>query len=203
MTKLFHGVLFMLAAFAMALPAHAGKGGGTGRPRSRRAAASDNTVYVGINWNFGVRDGATAVLGYRDAKVKANNNVDGWKVEATCGAERREQHRLRRAAGEVAQGRARRAGRARRRLLGRARSVPAERRRARSVRQRQRRLPVRQGLALLDRREHPGQGEEAEGNVDLPAGLHPRRRHLLRRRRRSRLPDAEHARHGLLPWRGD
>jgi len=80
MTKLFHGVLFVLAAFAMALPAHAGKGGS---PVPEKSSRSDNTVYVGINWNFGVRNGATAVLGYRDAKVKANNNVDGWKVEAT------------------------------------------------------------------------------------------------------------------------
>jgi hypothetical protein len=83
MTKLLHGVLFMLAAFAMALPAHAGKGGGTVPPTVERRAGNDNTVYVGINWNFGAADGATAVLGYRDAKVKTNSNVDGWKVEAT------------------------------------------------------------------------------------------------------------------------
>jgi hypothetical protein len=83
MTQLFHGVLFMLAAFAMALPAHAGKGGGSVPPTIEKKSRSDNTVYVGINWNFGVRNGATAVLGYRDAKVKANNDVDGWKVEAT------------------------------------------------------------------------------------------------------------------------
>ena len=83
MTKLFHGVPFMLAAFAMALPAHAGTSGGTVPPTIEKSSRNDNTVYVGINWNFGVRDGATAVLGYRDAKVKSNSNVDGWKVEAT------------------------------------------------------------------------------------------------------------------------
>ena len=83
MTKLFHGVLFMLAAFALALPAHAGKGGSTVPPTVDKKARNDNTVYVGINWNFGVRNGATAVVGYRDAHIKTNNNVDGWKVEAT------------------------------------------------------------------------------------------------------------------------
>ena len=163
MTKLFHGVLFMLAAFALALPAHAGKGGGTVPPTVEKKGRNDNTVYVGINWNFGVRDGATAVIGYRDAKVKANSNVDGWKVEATfvlSGAnmgfgELRAKYLKgeRDVQGELGA-----------RLLGRARSLPAERRRPGSVRQRQRRLAVRQGLPLLDRRQHPGQGEEAEGD---------------------------------------
>jgi hypothetical protein len=83
MTKLLHGVLIMLAAFAMTPPAHAGTIGGTVPPTIEKSSRNDNTVYVGINWNFGLRDGATAVLGYRDAKVKANSNVEGWKVEAT------------------------------------------------------------------------------------------------------------------------
>jgi hypothetical protein len=83
MMKIFHGVLFLLAAFALALPAHAGKGGGTLPPTVEKKGRNDNTVYVGINWNFGARDGATAVIGYRDARVKSNNDVDGWKVEGT------------------------------------------------------------------------------------------------------------------------
>jgi hypothetical protein len=53
------------------------------RPTIEKKGRNDNTVYVGINWNFGVRSGATAVLGYRDAHVDKHNNVDGWKVEAT------------------------------------------------------------------------------------------------------------------------
>ena len=83
MRKILHGVLFMLAAFALALPAHAGKGGGTVPPTVEKKSRNDNTIYVGINWNFGVRNGATAVLGYRDAHIKKNGNVDGWKVEGT------------------------------------------------------------------------------------------------------------------------
>ena len=83
MSKIFHGVLFVLASFALVLPAHAGKGGGTVPPTVEKKSRNDNTVYVGINWNFGARTGATAVLGYRDAHVKKNGNVDGWKAEAT------------------------------------------------------------------------------------------------------------------------
>lgn len=83
MSRIIHGVLFALAAFALALPAHAGKGGGTLPPTIEKSSRKDNSVYVGINWNFGVRSGATAVVGYRDARVKSNGNVDGFKVEAT------------------------------------------------------------------------------------------------------------------------
>jgi hypothetical protein len=83
MRKILHGVLFLLAAFALTLPAHAGKGGGSIPPTVEKKGRNDNSIYAGINWNFGVRNGATAVLGYRDARVKNNGNVDGWKVEAT------------------------------------------------------------------------------------------------------------------------
>src|SRR5205085_7807382 len=83
MSKILHGVLFVLASFALALPAYAGKGGGTVPPTIEKKSRNDNTVYAGINWNFGARDGATIVLGYRDARVNKHNDVDGWKVEAT------------------------------------------------------------------------------------------------------------------------
>ena len=83
MSKLLHGVLFMLTAWAIALPAHAGKGSVPVPPTIEKKGRNDNTVYVGINWNFGARNGATAVLGYRDAHVDKHNNVDGWEVEAT------------------------------------------------------------------------------------------------------------------------
>ena len=83
MSKILHGVLFLLASFALVLPAHAGKGGSTVPPTVEKKSRNDNTVYVGINWNFGARDGATAVVGYRDAKVKKTGDVEGWKVEGT------------------------------------------------------------------------------------------------------------------------
>ena len=73
----------VLASHAIALTAYAGDGGEGMPPTTSKKSRNDNTIYAGINWNFGVRNGATAVLGYRDAHVKKNGNVDGWKVEAT------------------------------------------------------------------------------------------------------------------------
>ena len=83
MSKTIPGVLFALAAVALALPTQAGTTGGGTPPTIEKTGRNDNSLYVGINWNFGARDGATAVLGYRGAKVKSNGNVDGFKVEAT------------------------------------------------------------------------------------------------------------------------
>ncbi len=83
MSKFIHAILFASASLAMVLPAHAGKGGGTLPPTIEKQGRHDKRIYAGINWNFGVRDGATAVLGYRAAKVKSNSHVDGYKVEAT------------------------------------------------------------------------------------------------------------------------
>lgn len=68
---------------ALALPAHAGKGGPTPTPTTTKQGRTDNKVYVGINWNFGAREGATAVLGYRAAKTNDRDRVHGAKVELT------------------------------------------------------------------------------------------------------------------------
>ncbi len=50
-------------------------------PTVTRTGRHDNSVYAGINWNFGQRNGATVVLGYRVAKVSASGHVDGLKAE--------------------------------------------------------------------------------------------------------------------------
>lgn len=50
-------------------------------PTVTRTGRQENHVYAGINWNFGVRDGATVVLGYRGAKVSPGGHVDGFKAE--------------------------------------------------------------------------------------------------------------------------
>ena len=173
MTKLFHGVLFTLAAFAWRCRRMPARAEARSPPTVEKNSRNDNTIYVGINWNFGVRDGATAVLGYRDAQVDKHSNVDGWKVEATfvlSGApmgfgELRAKYLKgeRDVQGELGLG-----------FSGAHEAFLLERRRPGPVRQRQRRLPVRQGLAVLDRRQHPGQGEEAEEDEDLSAGVHPR-----------------------------
>ncbi len=50
-------------------------------PTITRTGRHENRVYAGINWNFGVRDGATVVLGYRAAKISSGGHVDGFKAE--------------------------------------------------------------------------------------------------------------------------
>lgn len=81
-------VLVLACSGVVALPANAGKGGGGTPPVITPATATfvgrhDNSAYAGINWNFGVRSGATAVLGYRAARVSANEHVSGGKAEFT------------------------------------------------------------------------------------------------------------------------
>lgn len=71
------------AAFSLALPAHAGKGGPAPTSTITKQKRNDNKAFVGINWNWGVRDGATAVVGYRWAKVKENGHVNGSLVDLT------------------------------------------------------------------------------------------------------------------------
>ncbi|MEO8312765.1 MAG: hypothetical protein ABI520_16465 [Caldimonas sp.] len=76
------GVL-ALAASAAVVQAHAGATlppAGTD-PTITRTGRHDNRFYAGINWNFGVRDGATVVVGYRGAKVSSGGHVDGFKAE--------------------------------------------------------------------------------------------------------------------------
>lgn len=77
------GAAFALASLGLALPAFAGKGGPPTPPTISKQSRKDNKVFVGINWNWGVRNGATAVVGYRWARVKSNNHVSGALVDLT------------------------------------------------------------------------------------------------------------------------
>ena len=85
MNRIVPSLALALAALAIALPAHAGKGGPTQPPTVdptiTKSGRNDNRLYVGINWNFGVRNGATAVVGYRGAKVASGGHVHGFKTE--------------------------------------------------------------------------------------------------------------------------
>ena len=85
MSKSLLAGLLALAALALALPAHAGKGGPvtppTIDPTVTPHARNDNQLYAGINWNFGVRTGATAFVGVRAVKVRADGNAHGVKAE--------------------------------------------------------------------------------------------------------------------------
>ncbi len=75
--------LLALAAAAAVLPARAGTitpPTGTD-PTITRTGRHENRLYAGVNWNFGVRDGATVVVGYRGAKIASGGHVDGFKAE--------------------------------------------------------------------------------------------------------------------------
>ena len=70
-------------ALAIACPAHAGATGPTPVTTITKQSRKDNKVFVGINWNFGVRTGATAVVGYRWAKVNSSDHVHGALADLT------------------------------------------------------------------------------------------------------------------------
>ncbi len=66
-------------------PAYAGKGGPTPVPvlTINKFGHNDNKLFVGIHWNWGVRTGATAVIGYRWARINADDRVRGGLVDLT------------------------------------------------------------------------------------------------------------------------
>jgi hypothetical protein len=43
----------------------------------------DNKAFVGLQWNFGVRDGLSAIVGYRWADVGPGNKVRGSQLDFT------------------------------------------------------------------------------------------------------------------------
>jgi hypothetical protein len=85
MNRSLFGCAVAAFAFVLAVPAYAGKGGPSQPPTIAASVSkqsrTDNKVYAGINWNFGARSGATAVIGYRGAKTRDNDKVRGFKVE--------------------------------------------------------------------------------------------------------------------------
>lgn len=72
-----------LIALAIALPAEAGKGGPTPVTSISKKSRNDNKIFVGVNWNFGVRTGVSGVVGYRFAKVSSSDRVRGGLVDLT------------------------------------------------------------------------------------------------------------------------
>ena len=82
MNRTIRNAVFALAATSVFPSAFAGATPPTGEdPTIIRSGRHENRVYAGINWNFGVRDGATIVVGYRAAKVSSGGHVDGFKAE--------------------------------------------------------------------------------------------------------------------------
>jgi len=83
MKRLFLTLSLVLASFALAAPAFAGNSGSAPTTTITKSSRHDNKVFVGINWNFGVRTGATAVVGYRWAQVSTSDHVHGVLVDLT------------------------------------------------------------------------------------------------------------------------
>ena len=87
MSSIIRNVSLLLASQALALSAFAGTGGPVVPPTVpadvTKNSRNDNKIYAGINWNWGAREGATAVIGYRAAKVRSNDRVRGAKIEVS------------------------------------------------------------------------------------------------------------------------
>jgi hypothetical protein len=76
-------LLSALVAAVVAVPALAGKGGPSPTTTITKKSRQDNKVFVGINWNFGVREGLTGLVGYRYAKVSTSDRVSGALADLT------------------------------------------------------------------------------------------------------------------------
>lgn len=83
MKSIFAAATLALATLVVAFPAQAGKGGSAPTTTITNASRHDNKVFVGLNWNFGVRTGLSAVVGYRWAHVSANDHVRGALIDLT------------------------------------------------------------------------------------------------------------------------
>ena len=73
-------ILLVLGSALVAPAAHAGKGGGPVAPTMTNQKLSDNQAFIGLQWNFGVRNGASVVVGYRWAKVTSDDKVNGGQI---------------------------------------------------------------------------------------------------------------------------
>ena len=82
MRKLIFAVA-MLALSLVSVPVFAGKGGSPPILTINKQSRDDNSVFVGINWNTGTREGFTGVVGYRMARVDQSDNVRGGIIDLT------------------------------------------------------------------------------------------------------------------------
>lgn len=72
-----------VAAVVIAPAAQAGKGGSPVVPTLQQQKKNDNKAFIGLQWNFGVREGLSGVIGYRWAKVGFGDNVRGTHLDFT------------------------------------------------------------------------------------------------------------------------
>ena len=74
----------MAVSAAVVLPAaYAGKGGPPIPATVTKQKSKDNKAFVGLQWNFGVREGLSAVVGYRWATVGPDNKARGQQLDFT------------------------------------------------------------------------------------------------------------------------
>lgn len=83
MSRIIRSTAVLLASQMLALSAFAGEGGPAPTTTITKKGRNDNKVFVGLNYNWGVREGWTAVVGYRWAKVKENDRVRGGLIDLT------------------------------------------------------------------------------------------------------------------------
>ena len=72
-----------LVTALIGVPALAGKGGPAPTLTIKKNDRDEKKVFVGLNWNFAARDGLTAVLGYRWARVDKQDKVVGGLADIT------------------------------------------------------------------------------------------------------------------------
>lgn len=83
MQKIVTTATLAFVSLVIAVPAYAGKGGPAPVTSITKQSRKDNKIFVGINWNFGVREGLTGVVGYRFARVNASDRVRGGLIDLT------------------------------------------------------------------------------------------------------------------------
>lgn len=83
MKKIVSTATLGFVSLVIALPASAGVSGPAPITSITKQSRKDNKIFVGINWNFGVREGVTGVVGYRFARVNANDRVRGGLIDFT------------------------------------------------------------------------------------------------------------------------
>ena len=74
---------WVVAVVVASSPAWAGTGGTTQPPTFSKDSQRKNQAFAGIQWNFNVRNGATAVLGFRSVTVDSDNKVRGATTDIT------------------------------------------------------------------------------------------------------------------------
>jgi hypothetical protein len=84
MNRFARATIVLVASQLLVLSAFAGATGGPApTTTTTKTSRDDNQVFVGLNYNWGVRQGLTAVVGYRWARTSSSDRVTGGLVDVT------------------------------------------------------------------------------------------------------------------------